>query len=42
MLSYLRAVQRIGSHTIRFTSKDIAEAADFIEFVTNYGPDLAP
>jgi D-amino peptidase len=42
ILSYLRAVQRVDSHTIRFTGKDMAEVDDFVEFVDNYNADLAP
>ena len=42
ILSYLRAVQRIDSHTIRFVGKDMAEVDDFIEFVDNYNTDLTP
>jgi D-amino peptidase len=42
VLSYLRAVQRVDSHTIRFVGKDMGELADFVAFVTNYSPQLAP
>jgi D-amino peptidase len=42
VLSYLRAVQRIDSHSIRFQGKDMAEVADFIEFVQDYNLDLEP
>ena len=42
ILSYLRAVQRVDSHTIRFVGKDMAEVDDFIEFVDNYNSDLTP
>ena len=42
ILSYLRSVQRIDSHTIRFVGKDMAEIDDFIEFVDNYNPDMTP
>jgi len=42
ILSYLRAVQRVDSHTIRFVGKDMAEVDDFVEFVDNYSADLAP
>jgi D-amino peptidase len=42
MLSYLRAVQRVDSHTIRFVGKDMAEVSDFIDVVDGYSPDLAP
>lgn len=42
VLSYLRIVQRVDSHTIRFVGKDMDEVDDFEEFVSNYGADLAP
>jgi D-amino peptidase len=42
LLSYLRSVQRIDSHTIRFVGKDMDEVDDFEEFVGNYNADLAP
>jgi len=42
ILSYLRSVQRIDSHTIRFVGKDMSEVGDFIEFVDNYNPDMTP
>jgi D-amino peptidase len=42
ILSYLRSVQRIDSHTIRFVGKDMSEIDDFIEFVDNYNPDMTP
>jgi D-amino peptidase len=42
VLSYLRTVQRVDSHTIRFVGKDMAEVTDFVAFVTNYSTELAP
>ena len=42
VLSYLRVVQRVDSHTIRFVGKDMDEVDDFEEFVGNYSADLAP
>ncbi|MGA2097872.1 MAG: M55 family metallopeptidase [Candidatus Acidiferrum sp.] len=42
LLSYLRSVQRVDSHTIRFVGKDMDEVDDFEEFVGNYGADLTP
>ncbi len=42
MLAFLRNVERIDSHSVRFRARDILEAADFIEFVTTYGGDLQP
>jgi D-amino peptidase len=42
MLSYLRSVERVDSHTIRFVGKDMAEVSDFVDVVDGYSPDLAP
>jgi len=42
MLSYLRSVQRVDSHTIRFVGKDMAEVSDFLDVVDGYSADLAP
>jgi D-amino peptidase len=42
LLSYLRSVERVDSHTIRFVGKDMDEIDDFEEFVGNYNADLAP
>jgi D-amino peptidase len=42
MISYLRSVQRVDSHTIRFVGKDMAEVSDFVDVVDGYSPDLAP
>lgn len=42
VLSYLRIIQRVDSHTIRFVGKDMDEVEDFEEFVSNYGADLTP
>jgi D-amino peptidase len=42
VLSYLRIVQRVDSHTIRFVGRDMDEVDDFEEFISNYGADLAP
>lgn len=42
VLSYLRAVERVDSHTIRFVGKDMDEVEDFEEFVSSYGADLTP
>ncbi|HKT46959.1 MAG TPA: M55 family metallopeptidase [Candidatus Acidoferrales bacterium] len=42
VLSYLRAVQRVDSHTIRFVGKDMEEVGDFVEFVDEYNGDLTP
>lgn len=42
MLSYLRIVQRLDSHTIRFVGRDMAEVSDFVDVVDGYSPDLTP
>ena len=42
ILSYLRSVERVDSHTIRFVGKDMAEVSDFVDVVDGYSPDLAP
>jgi len=42
VLSFLRTVQRVDSHTIRFVGKDMDEVEDFEEFISNYNADLAP
>jgi D-amino peptidase len=42
MLSYLRSVQRVDSHTIRFVGKDMAEVSDFVDVVDGYSAELTP
>ena len=42
VLSYLRAVERVDSHTIRFVGRDMEEVSDFVEFMDNYNADLTP
>jgi len=42
VLSYLPAVERISSHSVRFMARDMVEASKFIEFITTYEPGLAP
>jgi len=42
VLSYLRSVERVDSHTIRFVGRDMAEVADFVDVVERYNPDLSP
>jgi D-amino peptidase len=41
-LSYLRIMQRTDSHSIRFIAKDMVEASDFEQFLTEYSPTLQP
>lgn len=42
VLAYLRIIERVDAHSIRFRARDMAEAADFIEFITTYSQDLQP
>jgi D-amino peptidase len=42
LLAYLRDVERTDSHSIRYRVKDMVEASEFMEFVTNYNPELQP
>jgi D-amino peptidase len=42
ILSYLRSVQRIDSHSIRFVGRDMQEVRDFIDVVLHYSPELTP
>lgn len=42
ILSYLRDVQRVDSHTIRYVGKDMTEIDAFVEVVDNYKSDLTP
>lgn len=42
IVSYLRSVQRVDSHSIRFVGHDMQEITDFIDVLDWYNPDLAP
>lgn len=42
ILSYLRTVQRLDAHTIRFVGHDMQEVTDFIDVVDWYNPDMTP
>jgi D-amino peptidase len=42
VLAYLRIVQRVDSHTIRFVGKDMDEVDDFEQFISTYNADLTP
>lgn len=42
VLGYLPNVERVNSHTIRFTGRDMIEISNFLTFVTNYRIDLQP
>jgi D-amino peptidase len=41
-LSYLRVIERTDAHSIRFIAKDMIEASDFEQFLTEYSPALQP
>ncbi len=41
-LSFLRVVERVDSHTIRFTGRDMEEVTDFLEFAGTYRQDSTP
>ena len=42
LLSYLRSVERVNSHSIRFVGRDMDEVTDFMVVVGSYKPDLSP
>ena len=42
VLAYLRGVERIGTHAVRYQGKDMPEVADFMLFLTNYQIALEP
>jgi D-amino peptidase len=42
ILSYLRVVERVDSHSIRFVGQDMREVSDFIDVVDRYSADLSP
>ena len=42
MLTFLPSVQRISSHGIRFTGRDILEVSRFLEFINTYQPGMTP
>jgi D-amino peptidase len=42
MLTYLRAIQRVDAHSVRFVARDMQEASDFVDFVDFYNADLTP
>ena len=42
ILAYLPIVERVDSHTISFTGKDIVEVSRFLGFITRYRPDITP
>jgi len=42
LLGWLRGVERIDSHTIRYRGRDILDVSDFVEFLTHYDFNLEP
>ena len=42
LLGYLSNVERIDSHTIRYTGADMRDVSNFLIFVTSYRIDLQP
>ncbi|MCL6480765.1 MAG: M55 family metallopeptidase [Firmicutes bacterium] len=40
--AYMPGIERAGSNSIRFTAKDMLEAADIMTFLLTYGPQLEP
>jgi D-amino peptidase len=42
LLSYLSIVDRVDSHTIAFTGRDMIEVSRFLAFMGRYRPDIAP
>jgi D-amino peptidase len=42
LLAYLPVVDRVDSHTISFTGKDMVEVSKFFSFMTRYRPDITP
>ena len=42
VLSYLRTIERVDAHSVRFVGRDMREVSDFVDFVDFYSPDLTP
>ena len=42
LLAYLSIVDRVDSHTIAFTGKDMVEVSRFLAFLGRYSPDITP
>jgi D-amino peptidase len=42
VLALLPMFTRIASHTVRFQARDMVQASDILEFISNYQPGLAP
>jgi D-amino peptidase len=41
-MSFLRVVERVDSHTIRFTGQDMEEVTDLLEFARSYSQESTP
>ncbi len=42
MMAYMPGVERVDSHTVRFSARSIIDISRFIEFATSYRADLTP
>ena len=42
LLAYLPIVERVDSHTISFTGRDMVEVSMVLAFITHYQPDITP
>jgi D-amino peptidase len=42
LLAYLPIVDRVDSHTIAFTGRDMIEVSRFLAFLGRYRPDISP
>lgn len=42
VLAYLRTIQRVDSHSVRFRGADMIEVVDFVDFVEHYSIALEP
>ncbi len=42
VLSYLKIIQRVDSHSIRYVGQDMVEVADFVDFIASYNLGLEP
>lgn len=42
LLAYLPNIERVNSHTVRFTAEDMVEVSKFLTFILDYRVDLQP
>ncbi len=42
ILSYLRSVERVDAHTVRYIAEDMIDASRFLAFIGRYQPGLSP